>query len=108
MRSEDSPRLMMLGSEAMMRPCEDAGEADRLCSEVRVLTGGSGPPLDTWDQRTTWSHWQQCVQLVNKVKDCDTCSHQLGIVGLEECVAGLQLVRADHQASHSFPSATSG
>lgn len=47
MRSEDSPRLMTLGSEAMMRLCEDAGEADRLCSEVRVLTGGSGPPLDT-------------------------------------------------------------
>lgn len=47
MRSEDSPRLMTLGSEAMMRLCEEAGEADRLCSDVRVLTGGSGPPLDT-------------------------------------------------------------
>lgn len=47
MRSEDSPRLMTLGREAMMRPWEEAGDADRLCSEVRVLTGGSGPPLDT-------------------------------------------------------------
>lgn len=46
MRSEDSPRLMTLGSEAMMRLCEEAVEAERLCSEVRVLTGGSGPPLD--------------------------------------------------------------
>lgn len=33
MRSEDSPRLMTLGSEAMMRLCEEAGEADRLCSQ---------------------------------------------------------------------------
>lgn len=47
MRSEDSPRLITLGSDAMMRPCEVAGEVDRLCKEVRVLTGGSGPPLDT-------------------------------------------------------------
>lgn len=54
MRREDSPRLMTLGSEAMMRPWGGAGEADRLCSEVRVLTGGSGPPLDTWNQRITW------------------------------------------------------
>ncbi len=46
MSSEDSPRLMTLGSDAMMRLCEEAGEADRLCSDVRVLTGGSGPPLD--------------------------------------------------------------
>lgn len=50
MRSEDSPRLMTPGSEAMMRLCEDAGEADRLCRDVRVLTGGRGPPLDTWEQ----------------------------------------------------------
>lgn len=50
MRSEDSPRLMTPGSEAMMRLWEDAGEADRLCRDVRVLTGGSGPPLDTWEQ----------------------------------------------------------
>lgn len=55
MRSEDSPKLMTLGSEAMMRPCEEAGEADRLCREVRVLTGGSGPPLDTYSERTTQS-----------------------------------------------------
>lgn len=55
MRSEDSPRLMTLGSEAMMRLCEEAGEADRLCREVRVLTGGSGPPLDAWNQETSWS-----------------------------------------------------
>lgn len=47
MRSEDSPRLMTLGRDAMMRLGEDDGEADRLWSEVRVLTGGSGPPLDT-------------------------------------------------------------
>lgn len=47
MNSGDSPRLMMLGSDAMMRPCDGAGEADRLCSEVRVLTGGSVPPLDS-------------------------------------------------------------
>lgn len=47
MRREESPRLMTLGSEAMMRLCEDDEEADKLCSEVRVLTGGSGPPLDT-------------------------------------------------------------
>lgn len=47
MRSEDSPRLMTLGKDAMMRLGEDAGEADRLCSDVRVLTGGSGPPPDT-------------------------------------------------------------
>lgn len=47
MRSEGSPRLITLGSDAMMRLGEDAGEADRLCSDVRVLTGGSGPPLDT-------------------------------------------------------------
>lgn len=46
MRREDSPRLMTLGTEAMMRLWEDAGEAERLCREVRVLTGGSGPPLD--------------------------------------------------------------
>lgn len=55
MRSEDSPRLMTLGSEAMMRLCEEAGEADRLCREVRVLTGGSRPPLDAWNQETSWS-----------------------------------------------------
>lgn len=47
MRSEDSPRLMTPGSDAMMRLCVEAGEADRLCSDVRVLTGGSGPPPDT-------------------------------------------------------------
>lgn len=47
MRSEDSPRLITPGSEAMMRLCVEAGEADRLCRDVRVLTGGSGPPLDT-------------------------------------------------------------
>ncbi|TNN70666.1 hypothetical protein EYF80_019103 [Liparis tanakae] len=49
---------MTLGSEVMMRPCDEAGEADRLCSEVRVLTGGSEPPLDTWDQRTA-SAWKR-------------------------------------------------
>lgn len=47
MRSEDSPRLMTLGRDAMMRLGEDAGEVDMLCSDVRVLTGGSGPPPDT-------------------------------------------------------------
>lgn len=47
MRSEDSPRLMTLGSDVMMRPCEEEEEEDRLCREVRVLTGGSGPLLDT-------------------------------------------------------------
>lgn len=47
MRSEDSPRLMTPGSDAMMRLCVEAGEADRLCSDVRVLTGGNGPPPDT-------------------------------------------------------------
>lgn len=41
---------MTPGSEAMMRLWEDAGEADRLCRDVSVLTGGSGPPLDTWEQ----------------------------------------------------------
>lgn len=30
MRSEDSPRLITPGSEAMMRLCVEAGEADRL------------------------------------------------------------------------------
>ena len=55
MRSEDSPRLMTLGRDAMMRLGEDAGEVDRLCSDVKVLTGGSGPPLDTWDQsKRSW------------------------------------------------------
>lgn len=47
MRSEDSPRLMTLGRDAMMRLGEDAGVAGRPCRDVRVLTGGSGPPLDT-------------------------------------------------------------
>lgn len=46
--SEDSPRLITLGRDAMMSPCEDALEQDRLCREVRVLTGGSGPPLDSY------------------------------------------------------------
>lgn len=50
MRSEDSPRLMTLGTEAMMRLCEEAGEAHRLCRDVRVLTGGRGPLLDTCNQ----------------------------------------------------------
>jgi len=55
MRREDSPRLMTPGTEAMMRLCEDAGEADRLCREVRVLTGGSGQLLDTCNQGKAWS-----------------------------------------------------
>lgn len=51
MRSEDSPRLITPGREAMMRLCVEAGEADRLCRDVRVLTGGSGPPLETCGRR---------------------------------------------------------
>lgn len=46
-RSEDSPKLMTLGTEAMMRLCEEAGDAERLCRDVSVLTGGSGPLPDT-------------------------------------------------------------
>lgn len=41
---------MRLGTEAMMRLCEEAGVAERLCRDVRVLTGGSGPLPDTCSQ----------------------------------------------------------
>ena len=57
MRREDSPRLMTLGREAIIRPWDGAGEADRLCSDVSVLTGGRGPLLDTYHRRST----QSCV-----------------------------------------------
>ena len=55
MRREDSPRLMTLGREAMIRPWDGAGAADRLCSDVSVLTGGRGPPLETYHRRGTRS-----------------------------------------------------
>ena len=47
MSREDSPRLMTLGREAMMSPDGWPDEAERLCREVRVLTGGREPPPET-------------------------------------------------------------
>ena len=58
-RREDSPRLTTLGREAMIRPWDGAGEAVRLCSDVSVLTGGRGPPLDTYHRRSTQSKVSQ-------------------------------------------------
>lgn len=44
----------------------------------------------------------------NKVSDHRTCSYLLVVMCLEECVAGLQLDRADYKTSHPLPSVTSG
>ena len=107
MRSEDSPRLMTPGSEAMMRLCEEAGEADRLCREVRVLTGGSGPPLDTWEQTTAWAGRRAGSLRYTLGRDHDTTAHLFGVLSLEECVTGLQLDRTDHKTTHSLSSTSS-
>lgn len=47
MRSEESPRLITLGREAMISPGGAAEDPDNPCREVRVLTGGKEPPADT-------------------------------------------------------------
>ncbi len=47
MKSEESPKLMTLGREAMISPGWAAEDPDTPCREVRVLTGGKEPPPDT-------------------------------------------------------------
>ncbi|CAG5920509.1 unnamed protein product [Menidia menidia] len=78
MRREDSPRLMTPGTEAMIRLCEDAGEADRLCREVRVLTGGSGPLLDTCNQGRA----PKQLQNLHSANHRGTDTHTLTSLGL--------------------------
>lgn len=51
---------------------------------------------------------QQLVYTVETLRNYDTCSHLFGVMGIKECVAGLQLDRTDHKTSHSLSSATSG
>lgn len=51
------PMVMTPGSEAMMRFCGcwlSPGEVcSKLCSAVRVLTGGRGPPVaETWEGKS--------------------------------------------------------
>ena len=45
--NDESPRLMTLGREAMMRLWWAAEELEIPCREVRVLTGGREPPPET-------------------------------------------------------------
>lgn len=47
--NDESPRLMTLGSEAMMRLWWEVEELDTPCREVSVLTGGREPPTDTYN-----------------------------------------------------------
>lgn len=55
--NDESPRLMTLGSEAMIRLWWGVEELDTPCREVSVLTGGRAPPPETYNtQRNKLTH----------------------------------------------------
>lgn len=51
MKSEESPRLITLGREAMISPGWAEEDPDTPCREVRVLTGGKEPPPDASERK---------------------------------------------------------